>query len=233
MLETKSRFAMSEDLDLLIQEKARELRPFRLRMEELRLQFINEAARFAAKWYEETAKHYVSKYSGITLTLSKEKLAKMKAKVNDLIRNVDKIVKDALSDPSIWWHLAPRKHDSFSLYEQLGNDQVGNRFPDAVDKPVRRALGELGTALEQFGYGVTTGGAFTGSYPEFWFDYPEGSGSAARPYFPHLLEWSKEMQYTLQKYDGLFKQSIRLFNEIEKLKEEKKKRQASELWDST
>jgi hypothetical protein len=189
--------------------------------------------RFAAKWYEETAAFYVTKYSEITLSLNKEKIATMKAKVNELARNADKIVKNALSEPNIWWHQAPRKHDSFSLYEQLGNEQVGNRFPEVVDKPVRHALGELGTILEQFGYNITTKGAFGGSYPEFWFDYSEGPGSAARPYFPHLLEWSEEMKDILQKYDGLFKKAGVLFNEVEKLKEEKKKRQARMLWDST
>ena len=223
---------MSEDLDRLIREKEKELRPIRERMEELRLQFIGDAVKFAAKWYEETAKQYVTKYPEITLTLSKEKLSMMKAKVNDLMKNADKIVKDALSAPSIWWHMEPHKNESFSLYEQLGNEQVGNRFPEAVDKPVRRALGELGAVLEQFGYGVTTG-AYAGAYPEFWFAFPGGPESAACPYYPHLMEWSKEMQDTLQTYDGLFKKAIRLFIEIEKLKEEKKKRQARDLWDST
>ncbi len=224
---------MNEDIDFLIQKKEAELQPLRSRMEELRQQFTNDTARFAAKWYQETAAFYVTKYSIITLSLNKEKIVAMKAKVNELARNADKIVKNALSDPNIWWHQAPRKHDSFSLYEQLGNEQVGNRFPDVVDKPVRHALGELGPILEQFGYNVTTKGAFGGSYPEFWFEYPEGPGSAARPYFPHLLNWSEEMKNTLQKYDGLFKKAVELFNDVEKLKEEKKKREARKLWDST
>jgi hypothetical protein len=35
------------------------------------------------------------------------------------------------------------------------------------------------------------------------------------------------------RYDGLFKQAFRLFIEIQKLKEEKKRRQASDMWKST
>ncbi len=223
---------MSENIEVLIQKKEAELSPLRSRMEEIRLQFVNDAAKFAAKWYNETAKQYVAKHPETTLNLSKEKLAQMKAKVTNLMQNADKITQDALSDPNVWWHLAPRKHDSPSLYDHLGDDQVGNKFPAIVDKAVRRALGELGTVLEQFEYRVTTSGALERYYPEFWFEYPEGPDLPARPFFPHLLEWSQDMQYTLQKYSGLFKKAIVLFNEIEKLKEEKKKRQALELWDS-
>lgn len=223
---------MSENIDLRIQQKEKELTPLRSRMEELRLQFINDTTTFAAKWYSETAKQYVTKNPTTTLKLSKEKLVQMKTKVNNLIRNADKITQTPLSDPNVWWHLAPRKHDSSSLYDQLGDTKVGNKFPAVVDKAVRRALGELGTVLEQFGYRVTTAGALEGYYPEFWFEYPDGPDSPARPFFPHLLEWSEDMQYTVQKYSGLFKKAIVLFNEVELLKEEKKKHQALELWDS-
>jgi uncharacterized small protein (DUF1192 family) len=40
------------------------------------------------------------------------------------------------------------------------------------------------------------------------------------------------MQVTLQKYNSLFKRAIVLFNEIQLLKAEKKKQQASQLWES-
>ena len=76
----------SEDLDVSIQKKERELRPLRWRMEELQIQFTNEFTEFAAKWFEETAKEYVTKYPEITLSLTKEKLALMKANVNNLAK---------------------------------------------------------------------------------------------------------------------------------------------------
>lgn len=224
---------MDDDVDLLIQKNETALQPLRSRMEELRQQFTKETIKFAAKWYQETATFYVTKYSEITLNLNKEKIAAMKAKVNELTKNAEKNVKNTLSDPTVWWHQTPRKHDSSALYEQLGNEQVGNKFPDIVDKPVRNALGELGTVLEQFGYKITTKGALSGAYPEFWFEYPQGTTAAPRPYFPHLLEWSEEMKNTIQKYNNLFKKAVELYNEVEKLKEEKKKRQAKKLWDST
>ena len=223
----------SEDLDVSIQKKERELRPLRWRMEELQIQFTNEFTEFAAKWFEETAKEYVTKYPEITLSLSKEKLVLMKAKVNNLAKNSSRIVKAALLSPEVWWHQDPQAHDDFSEYEQLGNDQVGNRFPEKIDKPVRRALGELGGVLEEFGFRVTTSIAMKSSFPEFWFSPLEGMEKEAKPYYPHVLVWSEEMQYTMHKYNTQFKRAIVLFNEIQKLKEEKKQREASKLWDST
>jgi len=218
-----------EDLDGLIQKKESELQPLCSRMEQLRQQFTHETVKFAAEWYKETAKQYVTKKSEITLTISKEKLAQMKAKVNTLAQNAEKAVKTALADPNIWWHQTPRKHEYNSQYEQLGD-----KFPQVIDKPVRRALGELGSILEQFGYGVTTNSAFKGSpYPEYWFESQDDLQSQARFYFPHLLVWSEAMQEAMQRYDVLFKHAIRLFSQIENLKEEKKRRQARQLWDST
>lgn len=222
---------MSEDLDHIIKEKENEFIRLQSRMEELRLQFINDTIIFTQQWYEEMAKHYVTKYSNITLSFSKEKLAKMKAKVKNLVLNSEKIVKDALSDKKIWWHQDPILHASFSLYEQLGNVQIGNKYPRILDKPIRRALGELGAILEEYGYNVTTRVFLKSSYREFWF-ISEEEGTEAPPYFPHLLDWSEEMQETLRKYNVLFKRAIVLLNEIQVNRDEKKKRQIASLWDS-
>jgi len=56
------------------------------------------------------------------------------------------------------------------------------------------------------------------SYPEFWFQSEDGSGSGVRPFFPHLYEWSVEMQDTIAKYDVVYKKAIVIFNEITMLK---------------
>src|SRR3990170_5625045 len=144
-------------------------------------------------------------------------------------KTAGKIICEALPNPKVWWHKTPRVHESVAVYEQLGNEKVGNKFPEVLDKPVRRALGELGNVLEQFGYGVTTG-AFKASYPEFWFEPKDGSDTI-RPFFPHLFDWSDEMQDTIAKYDVVYKKAIVLFDEITMLKEEKKKQEAATLWD--
>ena len=224
---------MAADIDALVAAKEKELTPFCQRMEELRKQFFADTTKFAAKWFQDTAKDYVIKYPERTLSFTREKIAFMKASVSALSENAEKIVTAALSNPDFWWHQDPQLHDDFSQYEVLGNEQVGNRFPQKIDNPIRRALGELGAVLNQFGFDISTRPADKETYPEFWFSYPNGEGTAAQPYYPHLLVWSEEMQETMHKYSNLFRQAIVVFNEIQTLKDEQQRRKASELWDST
>jgi hypothetical protein len=218
----------SKEFNFLIKKKTDEYQPLLGRMEELRLQFVNEVVIFAAKWYEETARLYVAKHSEITLNMSKEKLASMKACVNNLIRNAEKTVTSALSGAEVWWHMAPTKNSQQSMYEQFDN-----RFPETVDKAVRRVLGELGGILEEFGYSVTVGGSNKWSYPEFWFESSKDPETAVRPFYPHLLQWSEQMQVTIRRYSEIYKRALALVNEIEYLKEETKKQKARDLWDIT
>jgi hypothetical protein len=223
---------MSEDLDLIIRVDEEKLQPLLKQMETLRLQFIVDTTKFAAKWYMKTVKEYITKYPEVTLNMSDENLAEMKAKVNQLTENADLIVNRALSNPKVWWNLEPQLHDAFSQYEQLGNDQIGNKYPQKVDTPIRYALGELGKVLEQFGFNVATKKFSKDNYPEFWYSCEENNELKVQPYYPHLLTWSQEMQETLQKYNKLFTQAIKISNEIQILKEEKKKRKAASRWDS-
>jgi hypothetical protein len=221
-----------EDLSDMIAKKEAEFKLICERMENFRFQFINETTVFARKWFEETTKQYVLRYSEIALSMNEEKLSQMKDAVKNLIRNSEKIVKETLSDHDIWWNLEPRKNESRALYEQLGDERVGNKFPEAIDKPVRRALGELGIILEKFGYNVTVNVANAASYPEYWFENIPNKVKA-HPYYPHQLIWSEPMKYTLQQYEGLYKSAVGLFNEIERLKGEKKRQEVKRRWDLT
>ena len=75
---------MSEDLDNLIEDKETQLIPLRSNMEELKQEFLTQTIKFAAEWYKKTAKQYITKYPEITLHMSEEKIAKMKAEINSL-----------------------------------------------------------------------------------------------------------------------------------------------------
>jgi hypothetical protein len=216
---------MNEEIDILIERKEAELLPLRSRMEELRLEFIKETVDFASKWYRKTAKVYVTKYPEVILSLSEEKIANMKAKVNELVRNSEKIVKGELDNPDLWWHQKPHLHDSIDQYKQ-----IADKYPEILDRAVRHALGHLGIILEEFRFHVTASGD-TGAFQEFWFEHPIGSEQTI-PYFPHLLEWTEEMQDTIREYNAQFTEAITLYNEIQKLKEEKKRQQALTRWDS-
>ena len=223
---------MSVDFDSSIQQKQVELDAVKARLEELRLQFVKDTIIFVAGWYETTSKQYATTNSQITLNLGKERLTEMKKKVNELVKDSGRIVSEILSEPSIWWDLTP--HDSGEILSPY--EQYGNRFPDILDKPVRRALGRLGAVLEEFGYGVKTRLAYPGTPEPAWAEYPTGpaySKPVASPYYPHFVVWSEAMQNTIKQYNELYKQGIRLFHEIASLQDQKKAKQANDLWDSS
>ncbi len=216
---------MSSDFDALILKKEAEIALLNSRMEELRIIFTEQVAGFASGWYQATAKFYVAKYPEITLGLTEEKMVAMKTKVNTLITNAERTAKAQLSNPQYWWHLNPGLHDSFDQYTQ-----AADKYPEILDQAVRRVLGPLGVVLEEYGFNVAASGS-KGLYEEFWFE-PSGSGGLPVPYYPHILKWSEVMQDTIRKYNANYTRAITLFNEIQKLKDEKKKQQAMARWNS-
>jgi hypothetical protein len=216
---------MSEDIDALIEKKEAELSSFLLRMEECKIEFIKETVVFASDWYRAKVKEYVAKYPQVTLNMLEEKIARMKTEVSELIKNNQKIVED-LDDPKLWWHQKPNLHDPFDEYTQLDD-----KYPIILDRAVRHSLGRLGIILEEFRFNVTVSGT-TGSFQEFWFDHSQGEDGAPIPYYPHLLTWTREMQQSIRKYNMHFTQAIAIFNDIQKLKDEKKQQQALSRWDS-
>jgi hypothetical protein len=78
---------MSEDLDLLIQNKEPKFDPLLLYMDELRSLFVDQVITLAAKWFEDTAQFYVLKKSEVTLNMGKERLSEMKTRVKMLVKN--------------------------------------------------------------------------------------------------------------------------------------------------
>ena len=221
---------MTEKLENIIKTKEKELLSLCKVMEEIKNSFINETVLFAAEWYEQASKKYVTKYSEITLSLSIDTLADLKKKVKTLKKEASTFVEEALSAKNIWWHENPNLHASISQYDLLGNKQVGSKYPEGVDKAVRFALGELGVILEKFGYNIATSISFK-PYQEFWFYTEDDQKASFRPYFPHSLDWSDKMQETMLKYSEAFKKAISILGEIQAIEEEVKRRRIMDLWD--
>ena len=130
---------MSEDIDVQIERKENALSPLCKRMEEFKSEFIEETVSFASEWYKKTAKEYVSKYPEVTLGMKEEKIAQMKAQVNQLTLDTEKIVRGELEKPALWWHQRPRLHDSIEQYLQ-----VGDKYPEILDRAVRHVSGAFG-----------------------------------------------------------------------------------------
>ncbi|MCW3996911.1 MAG: hypothetical protein NWE98_12280 [Candidatus Bathyarchaeota archaeon] len=216
---------MSVNLDGLIEQKESQLLPYLKRMEQLKTRFITQTAAFASEWYKKTAKEYFAKYLNVTLKLKEEQISQMKMEVNELIDDAEKNVKQELDNPEPWWHLKPHIHESIDQYLQ-----VADKYPIVIDRPVRRVLGRLGLILEKHGYNITVQGK-RGSYPEFWFENAQETAEVM-PYYPHLLKWSEDMTETIREYHNQYLKASALFMEIQDLKQEKKRQEALNRWNS-
>ena len=200
-------------------------------MQVIKSHFVDVTSAFASEWYKDTARQYLTKYSDVSMNLSTDRFSDLKLKVNHLVAESKKISERALSQPGIWWHEKPELHSAVSQYDQLGNQQVGNKYPEVIDGPIRVALGELGNLLEEFGFNVRTAATYGSRSQEYWFQKSEQK--IISPYFPHMLEWSKPMQETLQEYNHLYKQALLKLQDIQTIKDELKRRKIMDLWDST
>jgi len=159
------------------------------------------------------------------LGLAEERIAAMKANVNELARTAPKVVEAELDNPKLWWHLEPHLHESIERYLQ-----VADKYPEVLDHAVRLALGNLGLVLEKFGFKVTASGD-TGTYREFWFEHTTDSRETV-PCYPHLLTWTDDMQETIRQYNLQYVEAAKIYEGIQLLKEKKKRLEALTRWDS-
>ncbi len=222
---------MGEKLEETLATKESELLSLRSEMQKIKLQFVNDTSQFAAKWYEDTARQYITKYSDTSLKLPTQRFGDLKAKVRRAVADSKEISERALSQPGIWWHEKPELHTADTQYDHLGNQQVGDKYSEVIDSAVRVALGELGIILEEFGFNVRTTVTHGAHHQEYWFQRSEEKTTS--PYFPHMVEWSKAMKETLQEYNQLYKQALLKLQEIQMIKDEIERRKIIDLWDST
>jgi hypothetical protein len=221
---------MTENLEENIRTKEKELLTLCATMEKIKKQFITNAGLFASEWYEKTSKQYITKYPDATLSLGATKISELKTRISELKEEASKIAQVVLSEQDVWWHENPKHNVDVSQYDLLGNDQVGNKFPEILDKPVRFVLGELGKILEEFGYNIATTVSFR-PYQEYWFFTEKSLKAHFRPYFPHSLQWSETMQQTIRQYSEVFRKALKVVDEIERVKQEIKRVQILNLWD--
>jgi hypothetical protein len=215
---------MSENIDILIACKEAEFSPHYALMEKLRMDFTHETILFAPKMFKIIAKEYVSNNAEHILDMGNEQLMRLKSKINLLVTNTEKTVKEVLNNPSFWWHLRPSSQDALNQYLHLDG-----KPPMILDQAVRQIVGRVGEILQEFHFHVTTRENF-GSFDEYWFI--KSTRGAIVPYYPHLLDWSVEMREIIQDYNTQYLTAIAIYKEIELLKEQKTRELALSRWDS-
>jgi hypothetical protein len=214
---------MSNNLDNLIAEKEAEFSAFRSKMDVCREQFIKESANFASVSFKNIAKEYTARFCEHCLRMQEEKRLDFKNAVIQLVQDSEAITRIELGRRGLWWHLEPYLFESSEKYKI-----VAEKYPDIVDRSVRRILGHLGIILENYGFRVTASGK-TSTFFEFWFERPVIT-EAAIPSYPHLLTWTENMRNIIQQYDTYYRPALKCFKNLKDLTDEKKKNQALTLW---
>jgi hypothetical protein len=206
---------MTIDYDNEIKKATQQFNSTIARMEKIHKTFLGEAKKFIKKWYIDITKKKVTKETELTKELGLEKLSFLKSEVKSLQDTTDESVEDFIARECHWWHL-----------EQSDKPIIG--FQESVYKAMRLIAGRLGPVLESYGYLTNDP-----SEPAYWREWDKleiNRPPNARPYYPHHLDWPKEMENLIHEYEELMKDGIQYRLEIKKLKDQKAKHEAEDLW---
>src|SRR5665647_1606487 len=218
-----------DTIDLAKSIEQEKLAKYKIEMQEVRQLFIKATGAFFVIWYNSTARHYVVSGSQNSISLGKDQLTQLKAKLKDLTDNAEKCANDFLSADSLWCHSSSKGEDNFvSAYSQYGS-----KYPDIIDQPIRKGLGKLGILLEEYGYNVVTKAGSYGDEVSVWNNknvspYPTNPV----PYYPDSLDWSSDMKALMKRYNELCKQAHEAYSNINRFQQSKIDKQAADLWDS-
>jgi hypothetical protein len=214
---------MEVNLDDSIAQKEAELKNLRTKMDQCKEQFIKATADFASITIKNIAMEYTGRFSEHCLSMTEEKRSEFTKAVLELVQKSDVITRNEFSKQGLWWHLEPHLYDSSEKYTQ-----IDDKYPEIIDRTVRRILGHLGIILERYGFRVTACGR-TSTFYEFWFERPIISEDAI-PSYPHLLTWSESMQQIMQQYNTYYQPALKCFKDLKDLTDEKRKQQALSMW---
>lgn len=210
---------MERNLESEISTATTQLELITSQAEQIRKDFIIETITFIHGWYWSKAEEIIKEKSQITVCLGVPNLSLLKKDVNQLQEQSSKIVNSFLLDKSLWWHLnLDTLPDLFS----------GHRINDPIEKAVRLAAGQLAPLLEKYNYLSTRD-----QDHELWREW-DNSGNHhapnARAIYPYQIEWSGRMKTLTTRYEELRKQTYPIIDTIKKLKSEKSRIEASDLW---
>jgi hypothetical protein len=210
---------MSRNFDAEIEEATRVLESIKSEMESVVQQFKSATAEFAAAWYWQETERVVKDKAEMSKELGVEKLSQLKAGVKALEQDAAKIVSEFLDVDSLWWHRTREDRQRYDLY--------GYRTTKGVDYAVRLALGRLAPILEKFGYLPASGDR------DAWREW-DSSGNyhppKARPYYPYGLDWTERMKSLLTQYTELCKKALTAETQLAKVKGDKRRTEAEDLW---
>lgn len=219
---------MERDYSSEINAKRAELDAARAAMAATADEFIVATARFLSEWFPIQAKREVEHDADTTLRLKPGDLSALKGEVTRLASDAIDVARQQLDKNAIWWH---RSAEWTRGHSANGEPYWahGKRLPDILAEPVRYAMGALARLLESRGY-LREG---SGTIRVRWRNNSDRHTKSDTPYYPsYHFEWPQAMRDVVARYVEQFKRALVLTAEIEQLDRDRKRSEASGLWDS-
>jgi hypothetical protein len=129
-----------------------------------------------------------------------------------------------INNDNLWWH----RNKSMGY---RSSSSYTSEPPSAQDNALRFAAGELAKLMERCGY---IGQKHHHVRSNMWRSFNKSGGSIPQnydvPFYPGEWKWSKEMFSTTWRYESLAEKSRAQEEEIKRLKEDKNRGEAEDLW---
>ena len=183
-------------------------------------EYIVASTDFFANWYMNTAESIVKGEPEITKGLGKEYLTAMKQKVRELQDKTDDIVSSEMDKNKNWYH-----KDTLSVQPNYFSDSPSIE----EEQTLRRIAGQLGPILEEYGY-IEVNYAKRLGWRERNRDGSINSDNP-NPIYPYTISWGDDQKELMRKYHDLMEKAKSTKSTTDRLKSEKEKSEAKDLWD--
>lgn len=178
-------------------------------MEKSRESFINSTASFIKEFIQEYIESEVKKNAEHTTSLGIDVLRNLKQDLSELIIKIPDLVSKHIGPDSFWLHRLPWKDDfpySIGKYSPEHNNPY-----KAIDRAIRDLMGYSTTLLVKYKY--------------------MNVAAHSSVHYRFIDEWSQHMSATFDKYSNQWDSLYKLHSDLEKVKEEKARSIASDLWE--
>ena len=189
-------------------------------MKQCHVAFVKASATYLSDWYQQQVRRILAANPGRFAELPQETRSQLKQDVFDLIGNANGTVNRFFAQADIWWDekdpSAARGHYSYEI--------EAGRPPQAIDEPLRFAMGALLPIMERHGF-CATGFALRRLGDSF-------DDKAARfPYFRQRYQSSGEMVSLLNSYSLMHGAASDAERQLVEVDRDEQRAQDQLLWD--
>jgi hypothetical protein len=180
------------------------------KMEKQRQEFIKATGAFISSWYSKYVENVVKSYPEVTKSIDLEGVKSIKTELQELIEEVQGVVKERLSPKELWAHFY--QETQMSVEDFI----YSVKKPRVLDDVIRSLLSGAVAILARHGYEKAA------------HELDTILGNPLRR--DDRLDWSSTMDVTIESYSNLHKQLSDITLKVQNTEREKVLAEAEDLW---